>query len=254
MAIIEQIESVSYKILADQSLLIKTMFYYYGRKKQIVKYYPDPNFDSIIEPFAGSAAYSLHEDNWKKNVILIEKDERVASLWEWLIAKATPEEILRMPDLEIGEKSSEFLHIIHAATKMAFQYRTIKITPVLARNWSISKRYIANNLFKVKHWQIICGDYTEAPDIEATWFIDPPYRKESGKGYRYGSDRLDYKSLAEWALKRKGEIICCEGEYGDYLPFQPLRNSKGVAGKMSKEVIFYKSPIKENQLTLFRFG
>ena len=53
-----------------------------------------------------------------------------------------------MPDLKIGEKSSEFLHIIHAATKMAFQYRTIKITPVLARNWSISKRYIANNLFK----------------------------------------------------------------------------------------------------------
>ena len=35
----------------------------YGRKKQIVKCYPDPNFDSIIEPFAGSAAYSLHEDN-----------------------------------------------------------------------------------------------------------------------------------------------------------------------------------------------
>ena len=253
MTIIEQIESASYKILADQSPLIKTMFYYYGRKKQIVKYYPDPNFDSIIEPFAGSAAYSLHEDNWKKNVILIEKDERVVSLWEWLIAKATPDEVLRMPDLEIGEKSSEFLHIIHAATKMAFQYRTIKITPVLARNWSISKRYIANNLFKVKHWRIICGDYTEAPDIEATWFIDPPYKKESGKGYRYGSDRLDYKNLAKWALKRKGEIICCEGEYGDYLPFQPLKNSKGVAGKISKEVIFYKSPIKENQLTLFRF-
>ena len=136
---------------------------------------------------------------------------------------------------------------------MAFHYRTIKITPVLARNWSISKQYIANNLFKVKHWRIICGDYTEAPDIEATWFIDPPYRKESGKGYRYGNDRLDYKNLAEWALKRKGEIICCEGEYGDYLPFQPLKDSKGVAGKISKEVIFYKSPIKESQLTLFRF-
>ena len=117
MAIIEQIKSASYKILVGQSPLIKKMFYYYGRKKQIVRCYPDPNFDNIIEPFAGSAAYSLHGDNWRKNVILIEKDERVASLWQWLIAKATPEEILRMPDLKIGEKSSEFLHIIHAATK-----------------------------------------------------------------------------------------------------------------------------------------
>ena len=45
------------------------MFYYYGRKKQIAKYYPKPNFNTIIEPFAGSAAYSLHNDNWKKNML-----------------------------------------------------------------------------------------------------------------------------------------------------------------------------------------
>ena len=227
------------------------MFYYYGRKKQIVSYYPSPNFDTIIEPFAGSAAYSLNGHNWKKNVILVEKDERVAGLWKWLIEDATPEEILEMPDLKIGEKSSDFLHIIHAATKMAFHYKTIKVTPVLARNWSISKRQISNNLFKVKHWQIICGDYTETPDIEATWFIDPPYKQGAGMGYRYGSDLIDYDKLAEWALSRKGEIIFCEGEHGDYLPFQPLKQSKGVAGKTSTEVIFYKSPAKMNQLYLF---
>ena len=45
------------------------MFYYYGRKKQIAKCYPKPNFNTIIEPFAGSAAYSLHNDNWKKNML-----------------------------------------------------------------------------------------------------------------------------------------------------------------------------------------
>lgn len=227
------------------------MFYYYGRKKQIAKHYPDPNFDTIVEPFAGSAAYSLHGEHWKRNIILIEKDERVAGIWRWLIEEATPEEILEMPDLEIGEKSSEFLHIIHAATKMAFHYRTIKVTPVLARNWGISKRHMANNLHKVKHWQIICGDYTEAPDVEATWFIDPPYKKESGRGYKYGSDLIDYESLAEWALNRRGEIVFCEGEHGDYLPFRPLMDSKGVAGKTNKEVIFHKSPIKEKQLLLF---
>jgi predicted RNA methylase len=54
---------------------------------------PKANFDTIIEPFAGSAAYSLYQDNWKKNVILIEKDPKVASIWEWLINKATVNEI-----------------------------------------------------------------------------------------------------------------------------------------------------------------
>src|SRR5215203_2854456 len=100
------------------------MFYYYGRKKQIARYYPSPNYSIIVEPFAGSAAYSLYGDNWKKEVILVEKDKRVASIWEWLINEVTPQQIKNLPDLTAGEKSSEFLHIIHAATKMAFHYKT----------------------------------------------------------------------------------------------------------------------------------
>lgn len=210
------------------------MFYYYGRKKQIAKYYPLPNYSVIIEPFAGSASYSLYGSNWKNEIILIEKDEKIVDIWKWLISEATCAKILEMPDLTVGEKSSEFLHIIHAATKMAFHYKTIKVTPVLARNWKISKRYIAHNLYKIKHWKIICGDYSEAPDIEATWFIDPPYKKDSGKGYRYSSDLINYENLAHWAKNRKGEVIFCEGIYGDYLPFKPLLNLKGIAGKTSK--------------------
>ena len=53
------------------------MFYYYGRKKKIGKYYPKPSHDIIIEPFAGSAAYCLRDDNWKKDIILVEKDKGV---------------------------------------------------------------------------------------------------------------------------------------------------------------------------------
>lgn len=226
------------------------MFYYYGRKKQIAKYYPEPNYDIIIEPFAGSAAYSFHDDNWQKQVILIEKDVKVAAIWEWLINEATPETIRNMPDLKAGEKSSEFLHIIHAASKMAFKYKTIKVTPVLARNWEISKRVMAVNLHKVKHWQIICGDYTYAPSVEATWFIDPPYKSEPGMGYAHSSAQMDYEKLAGWCIERFGEIICCEGAYGTYLPFDTLLDLKGIAGKVSKEKIFYKSDYGVRQLRL----
>ncbi len=229
------------------------MFYYYGRKKQIAKYYPEPGYDTIVEPFAGAAAYSLYKEHWKKNVILIEKDTKVFDIWDWLINRATIEDIEKLPTLKVGEKSSEFLHIIHAATKMAFAFKTIKVTPVLERNWEISRRVMKENLYKIKHWQIINDDYSVAPDIEATWFIDPPYKGEAGMGYRFGSNTIDYPQLAEWAKQRKGEVIFCEGKNGDYLDFKPLVNLKGVAGKTSKEVVYlqnckYAIP---NQLELF---
>ncbi len=221
------------------------MFYYYGRKKQIAKHYPSPNCDVIIEPFAGSAAYSLFGTNWMKKVILVEKDPKVAEIWNWLINTATSKEIKNLPELKVGEKSSEFLHIIHAATKMAFHFKTIKVTPVLERNWEISKRVMAENLHKVKHWELILGDYTLAPDIQATWFIDPPYKGEHGMGYKQSSKLLDYSALASWALARRGEIIFCEGSNGDYLPFKTLLELKGVAGKSSKELVYYKSEIPQ---------
>lgn len=229
------------------------MFYYYGRKKQIVRHYPTPNYDVIIEPFAGAAAYSVHHNSQVKRVILIEKDEKVANIWKWLIHEATMQDIQSLPDLQAGERSTEFLHIIHAATKMAFAFKKIKVTPVLARNWEISKRVFAKHLNEIKHWEIICGDFTAAPDIEATWFIDPPYRGESGLGYRYSSAMIDYAYLAKWSISRKGEIICCEGEGADYLPFVPLLELKGVAGKTSKEMIYYRPGNKRQQGILFDY-
>lgn len=227
------------------------MFYYYGRKKQIARHYPEPAYETIVEPFAGAAAYSLYGDRWRRSVILVEKDPRVAQIWQWLIETATPEAITSLPELKVGEKSSEFLHIIHAATKMAFKYKTIKVTPVLERNWEISKRVMAANLHKIKHWKIVCGDYREAPDVEATWFVDPPYKSHPGMGYQHGSDALDYNDVAAWALARRGEIIFCEGKYGDYLPFEPLLKLPGIAGKLSEEVVFYRPGSTRRQLVLF---
>lgn len=226
------------------------MFYYYGRKKQIARHYPAPTHDLIVEPFAGSAAYALHGDNWRRNVILVEKDERVADIWRWLIEEATPTAISSLPTLRAGERSSEFLHILHAATKMAFRYRTIKVTPVLERNWEISKRNMAANLHKVKHWSLIAGDFTEAPDVEATWFVDPPYKDAPGEGYAHGSSKLDYDQLARWVTSRRGQLICCEGANGTYLPFEPLLTLPGVAGKLSVERLYHRPSDPDSQCGL----
>lgn len=219
------------------------MFYYYGRKKQLSRRYPEPEYPHIIEPFAGAAAYSFYGDRWQNEVTLVEKDERVVEIWNWLIQTATPESIMAMPILNPGEKSSEFLHIIHAATKQAFAYKTIKVTPVLARNWEISRRNLAKNIHKIRHWRVIQADYTTAPDIEATWFVDPPYQGPAGQGYRFGSDQIDYSQLAEWIMSRKGQVIACEGGGANYLPFEPLVDHAGVAGKINKEVIYHRSSL-----------
>jgi len=87
------------------------MFYYYGRKKRLAKYYPSPQYDTIIEPFAGSAAYSLHGDYWRKQIILIERDECVDLIWKWLIEQATSQDIEKLPVLRIGDRTNKFLSI-----------------------------------------------------------------------------------------------------------------------------------------------
>lgn len=215
------------------------MFYYYGRKKKLSKHYPQPQFDKIVEPFAGSAAYSLHGSNWEKEVLLVEKDKQVYDIWYWLINEATQKDVDTLPELKKGEKSSELLHIIHCASKMAFSYKTITVTEIMARNWEVTRRVFQKDLYKVKHWIIQHSDYTNAPDIEATWFIDPPYQGAPGMGYNCSSKSIDYAHLADWVRSRSGEVLCCEGQDATYLPFQQLVELVGVAGKKSKEMLYY---------------
>ena len=76
------------------------MFSYYGSKSKVIDHYPAPKFNKIIEPFAGSAAYSMNY--YMKNVILIEKDAKIASLWRYLIS-VEPNEILNLPILTKGQ-------------------------------------------------------------------------------------------------------------------------------------------------------
>jgi hypothetical protein len=214
------------------------MFYYYGRKKKFAGRYPSPVHPVIIEPFAGSAAYSLHEDHWKRKVILVEKDPQVAALWRWLIHDATPNDILGLPDMEVGQRTDLFLHLLHMASKRAFTYNSCTVTPFMVEAWKASRPYMARSVHKVKHWEVTEGDYKEAPDIEATWFVDPPYQGEPGVGYRFGSGLIDYAALASWCRSRQGAMIVCEGAEANWLPFKDLVEVSAIAGKKHQEKVY----------------
>ena len=80
------------------------MWSYYGRKSKLVHLYPEPKHDTIIEPFAGTAVYSLYQENWKRNVIIRDVNPQIIRLWKWLQNEATPDDILSLPDHIPGER------------------------------------------------------------------------------------------------------------------------------------------------------
>ena len=62
---------------------LKPFFSYYGAKYNIAHRYPNPQHNIIIEPFAGSAQYSLLY--YKKDVRLYDLDENICMIWDYLI-------------------------------------------------------------------------------------------------------------------------------------------------------------------------
>jgi 16S rRNA G966 N2-methylase RsmD len=83
------------------------------------------------------------------------------------------------------------------------------------------------------------------PDVEATWFIDPPYQYG---GEHYMINSIDYNRLAEFCQSRKGQIIVCENTKAGWLPFKPLISTYGQSHD-SKEAIWLNG--KNDVLTVF---
>src|SRR5947208_2052595 len=68
---------------------------------------------------------------------------------------------------------------------------------------------------RLRTWTLSSRSYEELPDIEATWFIDPPYNNPAGG--KYAVNDIDYQHLAEWCRSRRGQIIVCENAGADWL-------------------------------------
>lgn len=210
------------------------MFYYYGRKKRIAKLYPEPKHGLIIEPFAGSAAYSLHGDRWRNDVLLIDNNIHVKDVWEFLL-NSSKKDIELLPDelqedLPIGATKLIGFHLNPGSTQP-------KLTPTKFNRWSAGKRYISENIHKIKHWNFIFGEYQDCPNVNATWFIDPPYQK-AGKWYQ--SNNINYEHLAQWTKNREGQVIACDAPDADWLNFRKLLDSNyaSIGKRRLKEGLF----------------
>lgn len=215
------------------------MFYYYGRKKRIVKFYPEPENDIIIEPFAGSAAYAM--EYYDRNVILYEINNKIYSVWKFL-KEASPNDILNLPLINKGQSlnNKEFDYLTDPEKWVIGLFlnpgsSVPKKSPGNFCYWDDSRRAIlSKDVIKIKHWEIKNESYENAPDIKATWFVDPPYQNA---GKYYVNSKVDYKYLGDWCKNRRGQVIVCENEGADWLDFEPLTSLKGQKHNR-KEVIW----------------
>jgi hypothetical protein len=239
------------------------LFSYFGGKWRSAPAYPQPEHATIIEPFAGSAGYSLRYPS--RQIVLVEKSEPIAAIWDYLI-HATAAEILALPLLEPGQSVDTL-----AVSQVARWLIGMWVNPGSAQPkktlgnwkgsdacWSLdsviwsakSRRRIARQVGHIRHWRIIHGDYTDAPDVNATWYIDPPYQR-MGKHYPHGADAIDFGRLGTWCRSRRGQVIVCEADGADWLPFRYLGamkacpvNSTGV----SREAIWTNEPARQGVL------
>ena len=229
------------------------MFYYYGRKEKVFKYYPSPKNDTIIEPFAGSAVYSLK--NFEKNIIILDKDERIINIWNYL-KEVSGDEILSLPLLTKGQSlnDSEF-DSLNMVQKDLISFFTNPSSAQPKRSvgkfniWhEKNRKRLSEDVNKIRHWEILLGDYRDIPNQEATWFIDPPYQGNGGKYYKHGNKGIDYNELSEWVQNRLGQVIVCENSEADWLPFRPLKRLQGQRHKTIE--VIWENDYTDNQTSL----
>lgn len=231
---------------------LKPFINYYGSKYGVANHYPAPLYPVIVEPFAGSAGYSLHYHT--KQVKLYEKYDVLVQIWNYLI-NASPYEIMRLPltwprvdMLQLPEAVKNFLGF-NCSISQANLYQVISNYGEKNRAdiWGARKRQIvAEQVSLIKHWtceRVV--QYWEAPDIEATWFIDPPYADTNTaptlayrsmiKKKNRSDPKIDYAFLANWCRSRKGQVIICDTNNSDWFDFRHEFRNNGTRNRKYRE-------------------
>lgn len=217
-------------------------FSYCGSKSKGVVNYPLPKYDTIFEPFAGSAAYSQY--HWYRKVILYDISPFVCDTWEYLI-RATKSDILALPLVDrltnvrkLGlEKGAENL----IAFSINPGVSRPRVTPTVRSQWNRKRDKLADIVHHYDDWEIHQKSYKEAPDGDYTWFIDAPYQNVN---VQYLYDDVIHTELREFCLSCTGQVIVCENSKADWLPFTELYTGYGAHDNTYTDYVWY-GPDKE---------
>lgn len=223
---------------------MRPFFSFYGGKWRAAPRYPAPRHDTVIEPFAGSAGYSVR--HFARSVRLYDIDEKVIATWQFLIG-ASERDILTLPllgpedDVRALPISQEARWLVGwwlnkgmtAPCNIPGQWMRSQM-PLVPRSenfWGAGVRQrLAKQVSQIRHWHAERCSYDQIPDQHATWFIDPPYIDSAGRRYTHGNRTIDYAALGAWCQSRNGQVIVCENADATWLPFEPFGMIKTTAG------------------------
>jgi hypothetical protein len=231
------------------------LFKWFGSKWLASKLYPAPEHDTIFEPFAGSAGYSLRHH--EKKVVLWEDNLQLRELWTWLIGRATSADVLEIPiKLRVGRDIRKLDLSVGQALLLKHWQRTNNV----GECWTVSpwgnkpgqwtantRARVAEELHAVKHWVVRRVTYVRS----GTYFLDPPYLYNYR--YRFAPESFDHTAFAKTLVSRipkRSQIIVCEaacqktGRVPKYLPFKPFASRitsrrKTTENHHSKEYLYY---------------
>ena len=196
----------------------------------------------VIEPFAGSACYSVR---WNvENVFLYDVSEEIVYLWEWLI-NCSDDDVRKIPAM--FEDFDEILSLPKGAQTLVrfwvskgraepsgtlspwyFQWRSSTDCKVWGE--AVKDRIIRQKPM-IAGWRVEHCCYSSIPIRDAHWHIDPPYNNQAGS--RYPHSNIDYQALAVWCRSLPGAVDVCENVGADWLPFQPLCDVVSSRGRRS---------------------
>lgn len=216
--------------------MLRPFFGFYGGKwRDAAKHYPSPKYGTIVEPFAGSAGYSLRYPSL--DVRLYDVDPILVGVWDFLI-RASESDVLSIPDVPMNGTVDDLPIAQEARWLVGFWLNRAPASPRKRPSaWMRSgirpgsfwgdrvRSRLASQLKSIRHWRIEKCSYESVENRRATWFVDPPYQS-AGKHYRFGSDRIDFGSLSDWCKSRSGQVVVCENEGSDWLPFESIARVK----------------------------
>jgi DNA adenine methylase len=193
----------------------------------------------LVEPFAGGGIISLTVacENLADKVIMVELDERVASVWKVILGEDVDWLIQRILNFELSNKSveSELAREVHSLKDLAFQTLLMNRTRhggIMApgsgsirsgeSGKGIGSRWypqtICNRIRKIAKVRdkirFVHGDgmaviKEHATAEKAAFFIDPPYtasKKQAGRRL-YTHNEINHEDLFGLAVNLRGDCL-----------------------------------------------